>query len=89
MLVKILVLILVVVALWYGVRWMARVQRVLERQERQNERRMEELRGQRSAQGDSAKAPEPVAADMQRCPVCGTFVTGTASCGKAACPYGG
>lgn len=89
MLVKILVLILVAGALWYGVRWMARVQRVLERQERQNERRMEELRGQRSAPGEPAKPPEPVAADMQRCPVCATYVTGTSSCGKAACPYGG
>ena len=85
MLVKILLLILVVVALWYGVRWMARVQRVLERQERQNERRMEELRGQRPP----PKPAEPAAADMQRCPVCSTYVTGTASCGRQGCPYGG
>ena len=85
MLAKILLLVLVVVALWYGVRWMARVQRVLERQERQNERRMEEVRAQRAA----PHAPDPAAADLQRCPVCATYVTGTASCGKQGCPYGG
>jgi hypothetical protein len=84
MLVKILLLILVVVVLWYGVRWMSRVQRVLERQERQNERRMEELRDRPPA----ARPAEPVTADMQRCPVCATFVTGASSCGKEACPYG-
>ncbi len=86
MLLKVVVLVIVVLALWYGVRWMARVQRVLERQERQAEHRAAEH--QMEQRREKPRAAEPVAADMQRCPVCAIFVTGTASCGKDACPYG-
>jgi hypothetical protein len=80
MLPKLLLLILVVVGLWYGVRWMARVQRVLERQERKAE--------QQPGRAPARAEPKLAAEDMQRCPVCATFVTGTSSCGKAGCPYG-
>jgi uncharacterized protein len=78
---KLLLLIGLVVAVWYGVRWFQRVQRAVEWQERQRE-------VQRRGGGAAAPAPQE-AEDMRACPVCGTYVpaSGATRCGRANCPY--
>ncbi len=79
---KFLVLAAIIAAVWYGFRWVNRV---------------EELRKQAAARGEgdrvrSGPKPGPVASeDMVRCPSCGTYVAPRAarSCGRADCPYPG
>jgi hypothetical protein len=70
---KLLILIAVVVAVWYGWKYVNRVNQVRAEQRRRATRR-------------SAQAIE--AEDMRKCLVCGTYVTGRpGGCGRTDCPY--
>jgi len=77
---KLLVLIVIVMAVWYGFKFIGELDRL----------RKAALRQQ--AQG-KAKAPRAEGAlqaeDMIKCRVCGTYMpsTGAKSCGKPNCPY--
>lgn len=79
---KLAVLIIIVVAVWYGFRFLNQFEanRAQERLDRER----------RQAGGGKAKraAEEPPEA-MVECPVCGTFVPakGTTACGRSDCPY--
>tara|TARA_B100000676_G_scaffold214600_1_gene211047 strand:- start:889 stop:1116 length:228 start_codon:yes stop_codon:yes gene_type:complete len=70
---KILVLAVIIAAVWYGFKFVGRLQA----------KRQEELKDARR-EGDSKDA-----GDMVKCPQCAAFVVadGAANCGKSECPY--
>ena len=75
---KILVLILIVVAVWYGFKIFGRSNQSGSKQ-------------QRSGDGGAGKQEESdsTAQDMESCSVCGTFVPNAVAknCGREACPF--
>lgn len=86
---KLLLLILVIVAVWYGWRWYSRLvenQREAVRSRRTAARRTTPAGGQAAAGGTHHAAAE----DMEKCPECGAYVAprSAVSCGRPACPYG-
>ena len=75
---KLIVLALIIAGVWYGFRW---VQRVQDRRAREDK----VMRNKKSGPGkDTPKAVE----DMVKCPACGTFVAALegGSCGGRECP---
>ena len=70
---KILVLAVIIAAVWYGFKFVGRLQA----------KRQEELKDARR-EGDSKDA-----GDMVKCPQCAAFVVagGAAKCSKSECPY--
>lgn len=70
---KLLVLVIVVLAVWYGFKWLTRVNQL--------NRQREEERARLDARNN--------AEDLARCAVCDGFVpAGTARhCGRESCPY--
>ena len=75
---KLIVLVGVVVAVWYGFKLVTRLQRARE--------------ADAALRRNSAKRPgagRGEAEDMVQCPVCQAYVParGTSSCGRADCPY--
>ena len=81
---KLLVLVAVIAAVWYGFKFIGRLQ-----DQRQADAKLRASAGRRpSARG--AEDPEALQAeDMVACPVCQAYVTArnTESCGRADCPY--
>jgi hypothetical protein len=75
---KLLVLAVIIAAVWYGFRWVNRVE--LLRKEA----------AARAASGQGRMRPT-ASEDMVRCPSCGTYVAPRAAraCGRADCPYPG
>lgn len=92
---KILFLILVIGAVWFGWRWYNRIQAVGRERLRERERRGEAPTARRPSAGifsgtrqDAAR--QDAAEDMEKCPECGAYVAprSAVSCGRPACPYG-
>lgn len=83
---KILFLILVIGAVWFGWRWYNRVGAVGRERLRERERRGAGKSGS-SAGGAAARV---TAEDMEKCPECGAYVAprSAVACGRPACPYG-
>ena len=87
---KLLLLVLVIGAVWFGWRWFQRVEAV----------RREQLRRQAAPQPQPAPSPRrdtyagparaASAEDMEKCPECGAYVAprSAVSCGRPGCPYG-
>lgn len=77
---KLLLLALVVFGVWYGFKWLRRVEEM---------RRMHARDDERGGRG-SGERPQVRAEDMVQCRRCGTYVpgTGAAACGRSDCPYG-
>ncbi len=75
---KILVLILIIAAVWYGFKFIAR--------RNQNVGSQQPPKHIRSAKQE---ASDEVTQDMESCTVCGTFVPNASAknCGRDACPY--
>lgn len=75
---KILVLILIIAAVWYGFKLMTR----------RNQNLRDQQPSGRIGAANRDKADE-TAQDMESCTVCGTFVPNKAAknCGREACPY--
>lgn len=73
---KLIVLVVVVLAVVYGFRWIG----ALDRERRRKVRR------ETDRDSGAANAPE----EMVKCPVCSTFVSARAAsgCGRNDCPYG-
>jgi uncharacterized protein len=70
---KLLILIAVIAAVWYGYKYVNRVGRL-----RAEQRRRAPPPGRRALEAE----------DMQKCRVCGAYVTAQArSCGRGDCPY--
>jgi hypothetical protein len=82
---KLLFTIAVCVAVWYGFKWVGRMQVKRDAQAKAKLRRQ--------ASGDSSSASGAIddAEEMVECDVCGAFVAvrGAKSCGLDDCPYPG
>ena len=77
---KFLVLVVIVLAIWYGFKYAGRVEQV--RQALKAARAAAEQRRRRGPQRLQAE-------DMVQCRACGTYVTarGAGKCGRADCPW--
>lgn len=80
---KLIVLAGIVLAVWYGFKFLNRIQAVREAEAR---RRATDGRGARRMAREDGREIE----DMVKCRVCGAYVParGTAACAQAGCPYG-
>lgn len=81
---KLLFTVAIIIVVWWGARWWARLQ-ARERAEVARERRA-------AAEGPQARRPEPAGPpveETQRCSVCDAYVPslGVRSCGRDDCPY--
>ena len=94
---KIILLALVIGAVWFGWRWINRVQEIgrarnaARRQDGSHQPgRHGSAAGSPSARSAGAPAPAMEAEDMEKCPECGAYVAprSAVSCGRPACPYG-
>jgi uncharacterized protein len=80
---KLLLLLLIVGAVWYGFKFVNRLQQA----------RDSEGKSRSRVRGSKPPASEPSAAteveDMVRCPTCDAFVAArsTSHCGRSDCPY--
>ena len=79
MLTKFLITAVIVLVVWYGFKWVGRLQK----------QRREEAR--RQVQGGTATQRTEVPEDMIACPTCGDYVAPGAAvnCGRDGCPYPG
>lgn len=79
---KLLILVAIVVAVWYGFRLVTRLQKERDRLARE---RGEELKRDGRKPAKRASAAE----DMSQCPACGVYVPQDApKCGRPGCPQG-
>jgi len=78
---KLLVLIVIVMAVWYGFKFIGELDRLRKQALRQQQ-------GRGKARGSRAEGALQ-AEDMVKCRACGTYMpsTGATSCGKPNCPY--
>lgn len=86
---KLIVLVAVVAAVWYGFKYISRLQRVEEGRRRTGERSMgERLRKAMRQKTGKPGEPEHVE-DTEKCPVCSAYVSveGVSNCGRPGCPY--
>lgn len=79
---KLLFTVLVIVIVWYGFKWLARLQD--RRENKVAERRQRAGRGRRSDTGADVE-------DLTECVLCGIYVAAprARSCGREDCPYPG
>ncbi len=75
---------LAIAAVWYGYKWLGRVQEI--RAQRVKQERVKPRRSPGAPEVDAAGAEE-----MKKCPVCEAYVAarGAVSCGREGCPYPG
>jgi ribosomal protein L32 len=78
---KLLVLVAIILIVWYGFKYAARVEAL------RNALREEKARRQASGTQRRTRAVE----DLVKCPKCGAFVAahGASNCGKPGCPWEG
>jgi hypothetical protein len=79
MLQKFLITAAIILAVWYGFKWVGRLQK----------KRREDA--QRQVRGDGGGRPDGDTEDMIACPTCGDYLAAgtTVNCGRDACPYPG
>ncbi|MBM3539552.1 MAG: hypothetical protein FJX55_17205 [Alphaproteobacteria bacterium] len=81
---KVLLLVAVVAAIWFGFRWFQR----WEKERRERSEREEE--GSRLGRDASARSDDRQTEVMTACRICGTYVAqGARSCGRPRCPFPG
>ncbi len=75
---KLLVLAAIIGAVWYGFKWMGRVEKVRRRKVKRDS-------GGGNGRSEGVEGPE----EMIACGVCGVYVAaqGAQSCGRGDCPY--
>ena len=78
---KLLFTVAVIVIIWYGFKWLGRVQDMREKEAK------DRLKGG----GQARPADAGDAETMIKCPTCGTYLSAASprSCGKPDCPYPG
>ncbi len=78
---KLLVLVAIVAAVWFGFQFIGRLDRL-----RKDEARLKKRAG--ASRGKAAEAATAVE-DTVKCPTCGAYVSArsSSSCGRADCPY--
>lgn len=89
---KILFTVVVIMAVWYGFKWVSRLQNQREDEARDRLRRRGTARPSAASRRDPGPAdPGPVTQELVACAVCGDFVPeqGARSCGRKDCPYPG
>ncbi len=87
---KLLFTVAVVVAVWYGFKWVGRMKVIREKEAKDKLRRGAGGSGGGVGSADSSSATGD-AEEMVECAVCGAFVAvqGAKDCGKDNCPYQG
>jgi len=88
---KIIVLVAVVVAVWYGFKWLNRVDK-LRKEEAARDKVDQKKRMDEAARASAAPTPPASGAeDLVSCAACGSYVLASAarSCGRRECPYPG
>jgi len=74
---KLLVLVAIISAIWFGLRLLSQI-----------DRNRREATRQEKKQTRAQPKPSVQVADMVKCKVCGAFnAAGSKSCGKAGCPF--
>ncbi len=92
---KLLFTVAVVIAVWYGFKWVGRMKEIREKEAKDRLRRDGAGgTGGGASRGAPGAAPSDVhgdAEEMVECAVCGAFVAvrGAKSCGEDTCPYPG
>lgn len=84
---KLLLLAAIIVAVWYGFKYLGRINRIEKGERRHGERSMgERLRKAAKAKG---KGKTTEVEDTEKCPACGVYFTVESghNCGKPNCPY--
>ncbi len=93
---KLLFTVAIVVAVWYGFKWVGRMKQIRDKEAKDRLRR--DAAGGNGGGGASGGAPIDSPSDvhgdaeeMVECAVCGAFVAvrGAKSCGRDDCPYQG
>jgi len=89
---KLLFTVVVVMAVWYGFKWLGQMK--IKRDRGRSRLRREAKRGSAHARKESSSRSEgdpDGAEDMVECSTCGAFVAarGATSCGRGDCPYPG
>ncbi len=87
---KLLFTVAVIVAVWYGFKWVSRMKEVRDQERNKLRRQAQDGKGGGHAGGGSG-APAGDAEEMVECPACGAFVAarGGKTCGRDDCPYPG
>lgn len=80
---KFLILVAVVLAVWYGFRYLSRLDQIRQKRARPVDREAEPPRT------EARTATQIPTEDLIKCPVCATYVPArrTVSCGQPSCPY--
>ncbi len=87
---KLLFTVAVVVAVWYGFKWVGRMKEIRDKKAKDRLRRDAQSGNKGGSGGGGASGGEQSdAEEMVECAVCGAFVAvrGTKSCGRDDCPY--
>ena len=90
MLQKFLITAAIILAVWYGFKWVGRMKVIREKEAKDKLRRGAGGSGGGAGSADSSSATGD-AEEMVECAVCGAFVAvqGAKDCGKDNCPYQG
>lgn len=85
---KLLVLAAICAAVWYGFKYVGRMNRIQKGERKLGERGLGE-RLRRAARGKGKAGDTETIEDTEKCPTCGAYVSveGISSCGKPNCPY--
>lgn len=86
---KLLVLIAIVAAVWYGFKYIGRLERMQRGERKTGERSFgERIRKAARGKGDSTGGPGHIE-ETEQCPVCKAYVSveGVENCGRPGCPY--
>ncbi len=77
---KLLLTAVIILVIWYGFKWVGRLDRA---------RKKKAIKDQGGGPETRPEDADTEAESLVRCPVCGTYVSpgGTESCGRDACPY--
>ena len=86
---KLLLLAILILIVWYGFKYAARVEAMKQTLRAEARRRHAGGGGGGDMRGDMRSAARPVE-DLVKCQRCGSFVAsvGAANCGKLQCPWG-
>jgi uncharacterized protein len=86
---KLLVLLAVIGAVWYGFKMIGRLDSARKAEARVRARQSEEKATAKRGHGAAPGAREPEAEEMVQCPACKAYVAAhaTKNCGRPDCPY--
>lgn len=86
---KLLLLAVIIAVVWYGFKYLGRLNRVEKGERRQGERTMGERLRRAAQEKTKGKAARPKVEDTEKCPACGVYFTVESGhhCGKKNCPY--